>query len=71
MRPGEDFFSEFHYHDKIVTEHEGNAEVLSISRALKPYNKQLNNFVCSGFTVKFPTSDWNFLFMDLTQRLGL
>ena len=44
----EDFFSEFDYPDKIVTENAGSVEVLSISRfaCLKPYNKQLNNLVC-------------------------
>ena len=56
----EDFFAEFYYPDEIVTKNDGNVEVLSISRALlkylKPYNKQLNNLVCSGFTVKFQTS---------------
>ena len=62
----------FFYPDEIVTEYVGNVEVLSISRFayLKPYNKQLNNLVCSGFTVKFQASGWNFLFMDLAQRLG-
>ena len=34
MRSEEDFFSEFDYPDKIVTENEGNIEVLAISRAL-------------------------------------
>ena len=57
----EDFFSEFWYPDEIVTENEGNVEVFSISfyfarfAYLKPYNKELNNFVCSGLTVKFQT----------------
>ena len=32
--PSEDFFSEFCYPDEIVTENEGNVEVVSISRAL-------------------------------------
>ena len=30
----EDFFSEFYHPDEIVTENEGNVEVLSFSRAL-------------------------------------
>ena len=30
----EDFLSEFYYLDEIVTENEGNVEVLSISRGL-------------------------------------
>ena len=30
----EDFFSEFYYPGEIVTENEGNVDVLSISRAL-------------------------------------
>ena len=34
MRSEEDFFSQFYYPDEIVTENEGNVEVLSISRAL-------------------------------------
>ena len=34
MRSEEDFFSEFNYPDEIVTENEGNVEVLFISRAL-------------------------------------
>ena len=34
MRSKEDFFSEFHYPEEIVTENEGNVEVLSISRSL-------------------------------------
>ena len=34
MSSEEDFFSKFYYSDKIVTENEGNVEVLSISRAL-------------------------------------
>ena len=34
MRCEEDFFSEFDYTNKIVTENEGNVGVLSISRAL-------------------------------------
>ena len=34
MRSEEDFFSEFFYPDEIVTEYEGNVEVLSIMRAL-------------------------------------
>ena len=51
----EDSFSEFYYPNEILTENEGNVEVLSISCPLpylKPYNKQLNNLVCLGFTVK-------------------
>ena len=31
MRSEEDFFSEFYYPDQIVTDNEGNVEVLSIS----------------------------------------
>ena len=34
MSSEEDSFSEFYYPDEIVTEFEGNVEVLSISRAL-------------------------------------
>ena len=34
MRSEEYFFSEFYYPDEIVSENEGNVEVLSISRAL-------------------------------------
>ena len=34
MSSEENFFSEFYYPDKIVTENEGNVKVLSISRAL-------------------------------------
>ena len=34
MRSEEDFFSEFYYANEILTENEGNVEVLSISRAL-------------------------------------
>ena len=34
MSSEEDFFSEFYHSDKIVTENEGNVEVLSISCAL-------------------------------------
>ena len=34
MRSEEDLFSKFYYPDEIVTENEGNVEVLSISRAL-------------------------------------
>ena len=30
MRSEKDFFSEFHYPDKIVPENEGNVEVLSL-----------------------------------------
>ena len=30
----EDFFSEFDYPDKIVTENEGDVEILSLSHAL-------------------------------------
>ena len=37
---------------------------------LKPYNKQLNNLVCLGFTEKIQASGWNFFFIDLAQRLG-
>ena len=74
MSSEEYFFSEFYYLDEIVTKNEGNEEVLSMSRALPIWshacNKQLNNLVFSGFTVKFQTSGWNFLFMDLAQRLG-
>ena len=59
MRSEEDLFSEFDSPDKIVRENEGNVEIsLSFARfaCLKLYNKQLNNLVCSGFTVKFQTS---------------
>ena len=42
MRPEEDFFSEFHYPDKIVTENEGNVEILSISRALPVWSHIIN-----------------------------
>ena len=34
MRSEEDFFYEFDYSDKTVTENEGNVEVLCLSRAL-------------------------------------
>ena len=34
MSSKEDLFSEFYYPDEIVTENEGNVEVLSISRTL-------------------------------------
>ena len=34
MRSEKDLFSEFYYPDEIVTENEGNVEVLSISPAL-------------------------------------
>ena len=40
----EDFFSEFYYPDEIVTETEGNVEVLSISRALHVWSHVVNNF---------------------------
>ena len=33
MRSEEDFFTEFYHPDEIVTENEGDVEVLSISRA--------------------------------------
>ena len=58
MSSEEDFFSEFYYPNEIVTENEGNVEVLYFGRFayLKPYNKQLNTLVCSCFTVKFHTS---------------
>ena len=59
MPSEEDFFSEFYYPDKILTENEGKVKVLYFIRFayLKPYNKQLNNLVLlEGFTVKFQTS---------------
>ena len=34
MSSEEDFFSEFYYPEEIVTENEGNVEVLPILRAL-------------------------------------
>ena len=45
MRSEEDFFSEFDYPDKIVTENEGNVEVLSISRALPIWSHIINNLI--------------------------
>ena len=72
----EDLFSEFHYPGEIVTENEGSVDVylaalvsreltgssLSFARFayLKPYNKKLNNLVCSGLTSKFQTSSESF-----------
>ena len=41
----EDFFSEFDYPDKIVTENEGRVEVLSISRALPVWSHIINNLI--------------------------
>ena len=60
MRSKNKFFSEFYYPDEIVTETEGNvAGSLYFARfaCLKPYNKQLNNLVCSGFTVNEPRQE--------------
>ena len=65
----EDFFSEFYYPNEIVTENEGNLEVLSILCALPiwSHNKQLNSLVCSGFTVKLV---WTEIFDLLTSPRG-
>ena len=41
----EDFFSEFDYHDKIVTENEGSVDVFSISRAVHVWSHIINNLV--------------------------
>ena len=61
MRSEKDFFYEFNYPDKIDAENEGNVEVLALYFAnfayLKPYNKQLNNLLCSGYTVNFQIFD--------------
>ena len=40
----EDFLSEFHYPDEILTENESNLEVLSISRALPIWSHIINIF---------------------------
>ena len=72
MSSEEDFFSEFYYPDKTVTENEGNVEVLSISRALPIYQwvmkldfhrlihyilPTLNRFVLSDMLNSFNTSE--------------
>ena len=45
MSSEEDFFSEFYYTDKIVTENEGNVGVLSISRPLPVGSHIINNLI--------------------------
>ena len=45
MSSEEDFFSEFYYPDEIVTENEGNVEVLSISRTLPIWSHIINNLI--------------------------
>ena len=41
----EDFFSEFYHPDEIVTENEGNEEVLSILHALPIWSHLINNLI--------------------------
>ena len=45
MNSEEDFFSEFYYPYKIVTENEGNVDVLSILRALPIWGHTINNLI--------------------------
>ena len=51
------FFSEFYYPDEIVTENEGNVEVLSISRVLPIWSAIINTFIT--------LFGWDFLSLSL------
>ena len=45
MSSEEDFFSEFYYPNEIVTENEGNVEVLSVLHALPIWSHAINNLI--------------------------
>ena len=59
----EDFFSEFYYPDEIVTESnvEASSPYFVCFAYQKPYNKQLNNLVCSAFAENIPDFGLKFL----------